>query len=159
FVRFAADGRPREGFRHLSKWFALTVGAASVVSVGCFLFPEPLVRLLYFRGSFTEADVELTSAILKWQSLGLPAMVASMGLAQALLGLRHVRLLILVGAARILVRMAGLVVLIPRQGAAGFGLAYSATEVLSAVLLITILWRVTASSRNQAPDPPAAPTS
>lgn len=159
FVRFVADGHPREGFRRLSKWFALAVGAAAVVAVGCFMIPEPLVRLLYLRGSFTEADVELTSTILKWQALGLPAMVASMGLAQAMLGLRQLRLLLLVGAARIVVRTVGLAVLVPSQGAAGLGLAYFATEALSVVLLITILWRVTASPPPQNPGSPATPTS
>lgn len=157
FVRFVARGEARAGFRALRKWFALAVGAATAVAAGCFLLPDSLVKLIYLRGSFTEEDVALTSSILRWQALGLPAMVASMGLAQALLGLRQLRLLLLVGAARIAIRTVGLAVFVPSQGAAGLGLAYFATEALSVILLVTILWRVTASTPPHGP-PPSIPS-
>jgi peptidoglycan biosynthesis protein MviN/MurJ (putative lipid II flippase) len=155
FARFAARGEARAGFRALGKWFGLAVGAAGVVTLACQIAPEALVRLLYERGEFGADDVSMTSEILRWQAWGLPAMVASMGLAQALLGLRQLRLLLLVGVVRIVVRVLALQVLVPEFGPAGLGAAYFATEAVSMLLLVIILWRVTHSSAPPASPPPA----
>lgn len=155
FARFAARGEARAGFRALGKWFFLAVGAAGTVTLACQLAPEALVRLLYERGEFGPDDVMMTSEILRWQAWGLPAMVASMGLAQALLGLRQLRLLLLVGVVRIVVRILALQVLVPQYGPSGLGAAYFATEAVSTLLLVIILWRVTRSSQPPASLPPA----
>jgi peptidoglycan biosynthesis protein MviN/MurJ (putative lipid II flippase) len=155
FARFAARGEARAGFRALGKWFLLAVGAAGIVTLACQIAPQALVRLLYERGEFGPDDVAMTSEILRWQAWGLPAMVASMGLAQALLGLRQLRLLMLVGLIRIVVRIVALQLLVPRFGPSGLGAAYFATEAVSTLLLVIILWRVTRPGRPPASRPPA----
>jgi putative peptidoglycan lipid II flippase len=155
FARFAARGEARAGFRALGKWFVLAVGAAGVVTLACQIAPQALVHLLYERGEFGPDDVTMTSEILRWQAWGLPAMVASMGLAQALLGLRQLRLLLLVGVIRIVIRVLALQVLVPQFGPSGLGAAYFATEAVSTLLLVIILWRVTRPSKPPASHPPA----
>lgn len=155
FAKFAAQGQARAGFRALRKWFLLAVGAAGVVTLACQLAPETLIRLLYERGEFDAQDVQMTSEILRWQAWGLPAMVASMGMAQALLGLRQLRLLLAIGVARIIVRIVALEVLVPRFGPSGLGAAYFVTEAVSTVLLIYILWRVTATHTPEQSPPPS----
>jgi peptidoglycan biosynthesis protein MviN/MurJ (putative lipid II flippase) len=155
FARFAARGEARHGFRALGKWFILAVGAAGIVTLACQIAPQTLVRLLYERGEFGQDDVTMTSDILRWQAWGLPAMVASMGLAQALLGLRQLRLLLLVGVVRIVVRVLALQALVPRFGPSGLGAAYFATEAVSTLLLVIILWRVTRSGPPPVGLPPA----
>lgn len=159
FVREASAHRARAGMRRLAPWFAVAVGAAAAVTLACQFAAEPIVRLLYQRGSFTADDATLTAEILRWQALGLPAMVACMALAQALLGLRRLRLLLLVGALRIVVRTAALAWWAPSLGPKGLGLAYAATEVVSLAALAFILWRVSAPPRDagMAAPPPAPP--
>jgi hypothetical protein len=46
-------------------------------------------------------------------------------------------------------------VLVPEFGPAGLGAAYFATEAVSMLLLVIILWRVTHSSAPPASPPPA----
>jgi putative peptidoglycan lipid II flippase len=136
FVRGVAAGRARQAALQAARPLAGVLGMALIVSLAVYFFATPLVDLIYRRGEFSAEDVRSTSAVLSAQALGLMPMVAGMILVQALLGLRCIRLLVVVSIIRIALRWLVLDLLVPQYGLTGVGIAYSITEVL--VLLVWI---------------------
>jgi len=140
FVRARAQGRMTEGLHRLRRPFLLLLGATFAIGALVHFAAAPLVELFYRRGAYDQQASADTVAVLAPQALGLMPMVASMALAQGLLGLGALRLLLLLSAVRILLRTAALLLLMPHAGLEGLGYAYTLTEVVG-MLLAAILFR------------------
>jgi putative peptidoglycan lipid II flippase len=138
FVRNVAAGRARHAAIQAARPLVAVLGIALLVSLAVYFFATPLVDLIYQRGEFSHQDVASTSSVLAAQSLGLMPMVAGMVLVQALLGLRCIRLLVVVSVIRIALRWLALDLLVPRFGLTGVGIAYSITEVVILLVWITL---------------------
>jgi len=141
FVKGVAAGKPKLAARHAARPLSLVLAAAAAVSLAVFLFATPLVDLVYRRGAFDQADVQLTASVLTTQALGLMPMVAGMVLVQGLLGMQFIRLMLLVSIARIAFRWVALQLLVPAYGLPGIGVAYTLTEACILVVWAVLLWR------------------
>lgn len=64
-----------DNMKSLRKLLQESIGSVSMLvipaSIGFMIFAEPIVRLLYGRGSFDSTAIELTSTALFWYSIGL----------------------------------------------------------------------------------------
>lgn len=150
FVRALAQNRPADALRRLKRPFLLLLGATFTISLLVHFAATPLVTLFYQRGAYDQAASAATVAVLAPQALGLMPMVASMALAQGLLGLGALRLLLLLSATRILLRATLLSWMLPEGGLEGLGRAYAITEVLGMLLAaILFIW----SLRQRRPTP------
>lgn len=145
FVRAIAAGHLRRTTRRLGARFLGLAVAALLVGLLVHAGAATIVDLLYGRGAFQAAAGAATTEVLKPQALGLAPMVAAMVLAQGLLGLGALRLLLLLSAARILIRWSLLESMMPHAGLSGLGDAYFWTECGGlALAAILFAWRLRA---------------
>lgn len=118
---------------------ALATVAAAIMSSAAPL----IVDIVYARGAFDEVAAGMTSEFLRWHSIGLPFMVATIILAQATLAFRAYGLVLAVGLARILAKWLAVVWLVPSHGLGGLAASFIVPEVVSAVVLfVTLQWRL-----------------
>lgn len=150
FVRALAQNRQTDALRQLKRPFLLLLGATLTISLLVHFAATPLVQLFYQRGAYDQAASAATVAVLAPQALGLMPMVASMALAQGLLGLGALRLLLLLSATRIVLRVGLLSLMLPEGGLEGLGRAYALTEFLG-MLLAAILFAWSLRQRRPTP--------
>jgi putative peptidoglycan lipid II flippase len=80
----AVRGGDRSAIAHAeSRALELAVGLALPATLGLMALSEPIVRLLFEHGAFTEADTVATSRALIWLALALPAHVLVKALSPA----------------------------------------------------------------------------
>ncbi|MGC2775666.1 MAG: murein biosynthesis integral membrane protein MurJ, partial [Bradyrhizobium sp.] len=66
-----------------SRGLELTIGLALPATLGLMILNEPVVRLLFEHGAFTEADAVATARVLTWLAAALPAQVLTKALQPA----------------------------------------------------------------------------
>lgn len=106
--------------RHAARRWALgmaMVGAVGGVVVA--LLADPLVALLFERGSFTAADRAQCATLLRYGMLQMPLFLASMALVTALQSASARRALALVAVVNLGAKLLASVALVPRMGVAG----------------------------------------
>lgn len=139
FAKAVADGQAKAGY--VGKFFAVFF-LATLVGLFFFAFTQSLVELVYGRGAFDQTAVERTTQFLKWHSLGLPFMVSSIILGNALLGYRRIGWLVGVGAFRVVVKLLAVWALVTDYGVAGLAISFVIVEFATTLLLVMLVTKL-----------------
>lgn len=119
----------------------LVTFATLPIIVGIALLREPLVELIYLRGSFTLEDAALTSTALLFMVIGLTTNGISSILGHAVVAMKETQAAVAVTIATQAVAIALFVLLVPVLGHAGLALAASLTPLAIAALYFIYLTR------------------
>jgi putative peptidoglycan lipid II flippase len=143
FSRLAAEGdfvALRRAFVYACAIVALvTIPIAVVLSVGA----EPILHLLFRRGSFTSDDAMMAASVQRLHAWHLPAYVLSLIAVRALAAICETWVMLVGSVANLAVDILVNVLFVPLLGVAGIGLASTAMYVTSSfVLCIGFLLRV-----------------
>jgi putative peptidoglycan lipid II flippase len=122
--------------RSLEFGLGLTVPA----TVGLIVMPEPIVALLFERGAFTRETTEVTAAVLRAFALGLPAFVLIKIFQPGFYAREDMRTPMWFAGVGVVVNIVLSLILFPRYGVVGIGLATTGFGVANAALLGAALW-------------------
>lgn len=111
------------------------------LTTGVALLREPLIHVLFVRGSFTPDDAALTGVALFWLAIGLTTNGISSVLGHATLALKETRAAVAVTIATQALALSLFVLLAPRLGLAGLALAATLTPLGIALLYFLYLTR------------------
>ena len=149
FSRMVAVG-DWTGVRHTLVTYArLIVFITLPLTVGLIYFSEPLVRLLFQRGAFTEADTQLVAWVQALYLLQIPVFV---------LGMLIVRLIAALKASRVLMWGAGIslafnivcsYLLMKWLGVAGIALSTSLMHLVATMFLLCMALRLMKKASNE----------
>lgn len=109
------------------------------ISVGMLLLHEPLVRLVYHRGAFGEESVAMTGQSVLFYAIGLAGFSLSNMLSYAFYSMKNTRTPVLMGLARLGIKIALSFALVGSMAHAGLALAESASFLAKAALLLLFL--------------------
>lgn len=109
------------------------------LSIGLALLHEPLVRLIYQRGAFTEHSVVITGQAVFYYALGLSMYSVSYVLTYAFYSIQDTKTPVLIGLVRVGVKILLSFALIGSLAHAGLALADSLSFVLKTILLLAFL--------------------
>ncbi|MBP9003522.1 MAG: murein biosynthesis integral membrane protein MurJ [Candidatus Hydrogenedentes bacterium] len=139
--RLNALGRREETRRLLMKGFSQTlflIGPAMCVLIA---LREPLVRLLFERGAFTEEATRLSSDALFYASLGLVSFAWLRMANQGFYADHDTRTPVMLGALSMGLNIALNMILVRPMGYLGLALSTSVCYTVNFVLLYVFLWR------------------
>ena len=110
-------------------------------AIGMIVLNQPIVRLLFRTGKFTEQDVQITAYALAFYSLGVIGQSAVQVVTRAYYSLQDTVTPVKVGAAMVLVNVVLNLIFVKLGGLAigGIALSYSFTSILNVVILYIIL--------------------
>lgn len=116
----------------------LTLPAAAALLV----MSEPIVRVLYERGAFTQEDTTVVSTILAVFGLGLPAFVLIKAFTPGFFAREDTRTPMMFAAIAVAVNVGVALTFFPSVGAPGIAAASAAAGWVNAILLFaTLVWR------------------
>jgi putative peptidoglycan lipid II flippase len=107
--------------------------------VGLALLHEPLVRVIYQRGAFTEESVRITGQAVFFYAMGLSVYSVSYVLTYAFYSVQDTRTPMVVGLVRMAFKILLSFLLVGLMAHAGLALAESLSFVVKAVLLLLFL--------------------
>lgn len=119
----------------------LIIFATVPVTIGTVLLREPLIRVIYQRGSFQPEDVGPTATALLYLALGLAVNGISSVLGHATLALKATRAAVAVTVASQAIAIASFVLLVPHMQLSGLALASSLVPLAIALLYWLYLTR------------------
>jgi putative peptidoglycan lipid II flippase len=129
--------------RLLGRTLLLCSALAALAAAALVLLGRPVVALLFGRGAFDAAAVELTAALLAIYALGLPAYVATEVAARALVALYDARTPLLANLVQLALRAGLCWALLDRLGAAAIPAALALSAAIEAAILLVALRRRT----------------
>jgi putative peptidoglycan lipid II flippase len=137
-VAEARLGQVRSTIAHaISLMMLLNVPA----TVGLVVLAEPIVRVIFERGSFTPADTAATASALKFYALGLLGYSVVRIVTPAFYALGRSRLPVIVSAGSVIVNVALNLVLVQGLGFRGLALGTALTAMLNAATQVVLLRR------------------
>lgn len=113
------------------------------MTVGVVILGEPIVRLLYQRGEFTDYSTEITSRALIFMSLGMAGYGVQTILSRAYYALKNGRVPLLSGIISIAVNILLSLLLIGKFDVAGLGIASSLSMIVAAAVMIVPMQKKT----------------
>lgn len=119
----------------------LIVFATLPIVVGVALLRQPLVAVLFQRGSFSAHDAAMTSIALLFLVIGLTTNGISSVFGHTVLAFKRTGLAVAVSVAAQAVAIALFTLLVPIMGHAGLALASSLVPVAAAILYGLVLWQ------------------
>ncbi|RME61153.1 hypothetical protein D6779_00590 [Candidatus Parcubacteria bacterium] len=139
--RKAANAQATEAYELLKRWMLRSVVAAGLLAVTIFLFRHDIVRIMFERGKFDEADVMTTAGVLGVLSMMLVASTVSSLLSKFLEACQLYRVIAMTGLAMFSVKLVFSFWLVHWYGIEGLALA----SVLAALLVILIRYVIARS--------------
>jgi putative peptidoglycan lipid II flippase len=115
----------------------LTLPAAAAL----FVIPEPVVRVIFERGAFEPTVTEVTAAVLRWFSLGLPAFVLIKVFQPGFFAREDTRTPMYAAGAAMLINIVLSLSLFPLMAVEGIALATTIAGWVNAGTLFTLLMR------------------
>jgi putative peptidoglycan lipid II flippase len=109
------------------------------ISIGIALLHEPLVRIVYQRGAFSEESVKLTSQAVLYYAIGLSGYSFSNVLSYGFYSVRDTKTPVVIGLVRLGVKILLSFALVGSMSHAGLALAESLSFLLKAALLLFYL--------------------
>ena len=146
FVRRVQDANQTDLHKTVVGPALIAISAAAIAGVGLHFMAEPVIDLVYGRGAFGAAAVASTSTLLSWHALGLGFMVATLILLQACLAYGAFLALFGIAIIRLIAKVVATAWLVPHYQLDGLGASFIVPEVMSAILLLLLLLRL---SRNK----------
>jgi putative peptidoglycan lipid II flippase len=110
-------------------------------TVGLIVLREPILRVLLQGGEFRPEDTRATAAVLATLSAGLFFFAVTRIVVPAFYAVKDTRLPVLAALADCGVFLAGCVLLVPRMGLPGIGLAASIAAAVNVTVLLAVLRR------------------
>jgi putative peptidoglycan lipid II flippase len=110
-------------------------------TVGLIVLREPILRVLLQGGAFRPEDTQATAAVLATLSAGLFFFAVTRVVVPAFYAVKDTRLPVLAALADCGVFLAGCVLLVPRMGLPGIGLAASVAAAVNVTVLLAVLRR------------------
>jgi putative peptidoglycan lipid II flippase len=121
------------------RWAVVAGLGGSAAALGLALLADPVVQLMYERGSFTAQDSEAVTQLLRYGLLQMPPFLVGASLVAALAAARQHGALALAGCIGLLVKLLASAALVELLGARGLMIAtalmYSATALVAALAL------------------------
>lgn len=128
-----ADNAPAEAE---ARGVVLALALALPAAVGLFVLAEPIVRVVFERGAFTEADSRATAAALQALACGLPAQALFKALAARFYAKDNPATPMMATLAGLVVAIAGSLLLMPTLGVFGVAMAIALGAWTSAIWLL-----------------------
>lgn len=125
--------------RKLSRSLRLLFWFIFPISIGIALLHEPLVRIVYQRGAFSEESVKLTSQAVLYYAIGLSGYSFSNVLSYGFYSVRDTKTPVVIGLVRLGVKILLSFALVGSMSHAGLALAESLSFLLKAALLLFYL--------------------
>lgn len=127
--------------KELSLFLLVATFLSIPVSALLFIWSEPVVRLLFERGSFSGSDVIVVNKIMQYALIQIPFFACNILLLKYATATRHSTTITLSAVIGLIVNVALSIMLMPRMGAAGIALAASISMLVSSALLVIALVR------------------
>jgi putative peptidoglycan lipid II flippase len=141
FARLSANHDYQNLRRLFRNYLCLGVAASIVAAILLAGLSEPIVRLLFQRGAFSEADTRLVSTVQSLFVIQLPFHVGGLIAVRLLSALRRNYLLVIISAITLVGDIAANYVLMQLFGVAGIALSTSVVFIGSFALLMVAVWR------------------
>jgi putative peptidoglycan lipid II flippase len=132
---------PANARRAATRWALIAGSLGVLIAASVALLAEPIVTLLFERGSFTAQVKAEVVALLRYGMLQLPAFLAGLVFVTALASARAVWLLALAAAGGLLVKTAMNFALVPIYGVVGLQIATALMYLFTALLAWAALRR------------------
>jgi putative peptidoglycan lipid II flippase len=139
FSKSAGQDNYRDLERKLSSSLRLVFWIVLPLSIGILLLHEPLVRLVYQRGAFSEESVKITSQAVFYYAIGLSGYSLSNVLSYAFYSVQNTKTPVVTSLARLVVKILLSFALVGLMAHAGLALAESISFLLKAALLLILL--------------------
>ncbi|WP_245827665.1 murein biosynthesis integral membrane protein MurJ [Paenisporosarcina indica] len=123
--------------RDLVKSLLLVIGSSGFISLIFVLFSEPIVSLLFLRGSFTADSVQLTSDILKGYGLSILGQSLYVFCTRFYVAQSKMKVPLCIGLIGCSVNIGLLFIFVPWLGAGGIGYAVAISSTISGGLLLS----------------------
>ncbi|MAF80521.1 murein biosynthesis integral membrane protein MurJ [bacterium] len=140
-----AEKAGKRDYRGMQETVAGAIRLIMVVTIplliGVALLRQPLIRLIFERGSFTPADTAATAIALLFMVVGLTVNGISSVLGHAVLALKKTRAAVAVSIASQAVAIGLFVILVPIMGHAGLALGGSLVPIAISLLYFLFLLR------------------
>lgn len=127
--------------KELSLFLLIATFLSVPASILMFLWAEPIVRVLFERGSFTNNDVATVTHIMQYALIQIPFFVCNILLLKFATATRHSITITVSALIGLVLNVAISLILMPRMGAAGIALAASISMLVSSALLVLSLVR------------------
>ena len=125
--------------RELSFFMLSTTFVSVPISAGLFVLADPIVHLLFQRGSLDADAVGLVVRVMQYAVVQLPFFVSNALLLRFATATRHVMAICVTAILGLLVNVGLSMFLIEHMGVAGIALGSSVSMLLSTVLLVLVL--------------------
>lgn len=134
---------PWDARRAAFRWSLVAAGAGVAIGLGVAAFAQPLVALLYERGSFTAADRDQVTTLLRYGMLQMPPFLAGLVLVTALAASRDLAFLAFAAGAGLLAKVVLSALLVPVHGAQGLLMATALMYLITTLMVWAALkWRL-----------------
>ena len=128
--------------RELSFFLLFATFISIPISVGMYIWSEPIIRLMFEHGTFDSKATALVTRVMQYAVVQLPFFVCNSLLLKFATATKHVFAISVVAIMGLLVNIGISLLLIPHMGVAGIALGASVSTLFSTVLLVLILiWR------------------
>jgi putative peptidoglycan lipid II flippase len=139
FSRIAGSEQYQDFGKKLVKSLKTLFWIGFPVSIGILVIHEPLVRLVYQRGAFSEESVLLTSQAVLFYAIGLWAFSISHVLSFAFYSLKDTKTPVVLGIVRLGIKILLSFVLVGPMAHGGLALAESLSYIVKAICLLLFL--------------------
>lgn len=143
-AELAASGRAAEAGALARRWAGLVTLASTAAAAIVAAFAPEIVRVLFMRGAFGEADVSAVADVLRVATVQLPFYLGGVVLVQLLACQSRHLLIALVAAGSLVVKLGANHLLVPELGLGGLMLGTAVMYAFSAAAF----WVATARSRS-----------
>lgn len=140
-TRALAARDDREALKLQNRSLEFGLGLTIPAAVGLYMMPVPLIALLYERGAFTRETTEITASVLAAFAIGLPAFVLIKIFQPGFYARQDMKTPMWFAGAGAITNIVASLILFPRIGVAGLGIATSLAGWINAVLLAGTLAR------------------
>jgi peptidoglycan biosynthesis protein MviN/MurJ (putative lipid II flippase) len=127
--------------RELSFFLLLATFISVPVSAGLFLWSEPIVRLIFERGSFDSDATGQVARVMQYSIVQLPFFVCNSLLIRFATATRHVMAICAVSFLGLLVNIGAGILLMKHMGVGGIALGASLSVLTSTLFLLMVLVR------------------
>lgn len=129
--------------RLVARTLLVAGGLSLLAAAALWLLGRPVIALLFQRGAFDAAAVELTAGFLALYALGLPGGVATEIASRTLMALYDARTPMVTNLGQLFVRATLCTLLIAPLGAAAIPIAFTISATAEAAVLLAVLhWRL-----------------
>ena len=135
-----ASGEDGEARRLTSTSIKLLLTVILPISAGVFVLAEPFITVLYMRGEFTLADMQLTAEAMRFFALGMPFLAVNEVLTKLFFSRKDTTPPMLISVGAILLDLVLVIILSGTMGVAGIALSTTIAVAFSAICHWAVLF-------------------